>query len=153
MDFPGKNTGEGCHFLLQGIFLTQGSNLASPTLAGRFFTTEPPGKLPLLSAPVLNKLINLFPTSLHSVSALLLAWLSVLFPTLPYRVTCPSLLSCFSLTVPITTCSFTSFIRPAIQVSAQSLPLSTVQGSDYAIGSQYLQSRPDKAHSLAEDRG
>ena len=25
--FPGKNTGGGCHFLLQGIFLTQGSNL------------------------------------------------------------------------------------------------------------------------------
>ena len=24
---PGKNTGVGCHFLLQGIFLTQGSNL------------------------------------------------------------------------------------------------------------------------------
>ena len=26
-DFPSKNTGVGCHFLLQGIFLTQGSNL------------------------------------------------------------------------------------------------------------------------------
>ena len=26
-DFPGKNTGVGCHFLLQGTFLTQGSNL------------------------------------------------------------------------------------------------------------------------------
>ena len=26
-DFPGKDTGMGCHFLLQGIFLTQGSNL------------------------------------------------------------------------------------------------------------------------------
>ena len=26
-DFPGKNTGVVCHFLLQGIFLTQGSNL------------------------------------------------------------------------------------------------------------------------------
>ena len=26
-DFPGKNTGVGCHFLLQGIFLTQESNL------------------------------------------------------------------------------------------------------------------------------
>ena len=26
MDNPGKNTGVGCHFLLQGIFLTQGSN-------------------------------------------------------------------------------------------------------------------------------
>ena len=25
-DFPGKNTGVGCHFLLQGIFPTQGSN-------------------------------------------------------------------------------------------------------------------------------
>ena len=26
-DFPGKNTGVGCHALLQGIFLTQGLNL------------------------------------------------------------------------------------------------------------------------------
>ena len=26
-DFPDKNTGAGCHFLLQGIFLTQGPNL------------------------------------------------------------------------------------------------------------------------------
>ena len=26
-DFPGKSTGVGCHFLLQGIFLTQGLNL------------------------------------------------------------------------------------------------------------------------------
>ena len=25
-DFPGKNTGVDCHFLLQGIFLTQGLN-------------------------------------------------------------------------------------------------------------------------------
>ena len=27
-DFPGKNTGVGCHFLLQGIFPTQGWNLS-----------------------------------------------------------------------------------------------------------------------------
>ena len=26
-DSPGKNAGVGCHVLLQGIFLTQGSNL------------------------------------------------------------------------------------------------------------------------------
>ena len=40
-NFPGKNTGVGCHFLLQGIFLTQGSNLSlvSLALAGGFFTT------------------------------------------------------------------------------------------------------------------
>ena len=51
-DFPGKNTGAGCHFLLQGIFPTQGSNshllywqagslplshLGSPTLGRRSF--------------------------------------------------------------------------------------------------------------------
>ena len=26
-NFPGKNTGADCHFLLQGVFLTQGTNL------------------------------------------------------------------------------------------------------------------------------
>ena len=29
-DFPGMDTGMDCHFLLQGIFLTQGSNLGLP---------------------------------------------------------------------------------------------------------------------------
>ena len=29
-NFPGKSTGVGCHFLLQEIFLTQGSNLVLP---------------------------------------------------------------------------------------------------------------------------
>ena len=29
-DFSGKNTEAGCHFLLQGIYLTQGSNLGLP---------------------------------------------------------------------------------------------------------------------------
>ena len=47
--FPGKNTGVGCHFLLQGILstpgLTESKSPASPALAGRFFTTEPHGKL------------------------------------------------------------------------------------------------------------
>ena len=42
-DSPGKNTGVGCHALLQGIFPTPGSNprlLTSPALAGGFFTTS-----------------------------------------------------------------------------------------------------------------
>ena len=45
-DSPGKNTGVGCHFLLRGIFPTQGLklSLASPVLASRFFTTVLPGK-------------------------------------------------------------------------------------------------------------
>ena len=36
-DSPGKNTEMGCHFLLQGVFPTQGSNLDLPH-AGSFFT-------------------------------------------------------------------------------------------------------------------
>ena len=39
-DFPGKNTGVGCHFLLQGNL----PELVSPELAGGFLTTKPPGK-------------------------------------------------------------------------------------------------------------
>ena len=41
-DSPGKNTGVGCHALLQEIFLTQGVapiSLLSPALAGGFFIT------------------------------------------------------------------------------------------------------------------
>ena len=41
-DFPGENTGAGCHFLLQGIVLTQRLNLSflhlSSVLAGGLFT-------------------------------------------------------------------------------------------------------------------
>ena len=46
-DSPDKNTGVGCHFLLQGIFPTQESKLhllQVPCVAGGFFTAEPPGK-------------------------------------------------------------------------------------------------------------
>ena len=46
-DFPGKSPEVGCHSPLQDIFQTLGSNpmaLASPMLAGEFFTTESPGK-------------------------------------------------------------------------------------------------------------
>ena len=46
-NFPGKNTGLGCHSLLQGDLPNPGIEPKSPAslaLAGRFFTTEPPGK-------------------------------------------------------------------------------------------------------------
>ena len=38
-DFPGRNTGVGCHFLLQGLFLTQAS---SPHLLGWQADSLPP---------------------------------------------------------------------------------------------------------------
>ena len=54
MEFSKQEYWSGFHFLLQGIFLTQGLNprpihlLHSPALTGRFFTTEPARKpLPL----------------------------------------------------------------------------------------------------------
>ena len=46
-DFPGKNTGMGCHFLLQGNLPNpriELLSLSSPALAGRFFTTTPSGE-------------------------------------------------------------------------------------------------------------
>ena len=48
-DFQGKNTGMCCHFLLQGIFLSQGSNPVSciSWTAGRFFTHRATGKTPV----------------------------------------------------------------------------------------------------------
>ena len=49
-DFPGKNTGVGCHFLLQGILLTQGSNphllsTVSPVLKTDSLPLVEPGNL------------------------------------------------------------------------------------------------------------
>ena len=39
-NFPSKNTRVGCHFLIQGIFPTQGSNPPLSALAGGYFTTS-----------------------------------------------------------------------------------------------------------------
>ena len=44
-DSLGKNTGAGCHALLQGIPLNPG--IESVCITGRFFTTEPPRKPPV----------------------------------------------------------------------------------------------------------
>ena len=44
LDFPGKSTGVVCHFLLQGIFLTQGSNPGLPHCRQDALPSEPPVK-------------------------------------------------------------------------------------------------------------
>ena len=41
---PGKNTGVGCRFLLQGDLPDPGIEPASPAVAGGFFVAEPSGK-------------------------------------------------------------------------------------------------------------
>ena len=43
-NFPGKNTGVSFHFLLQGIFPTQGSNLCLLHWQADSLTSAPPGK-------------------------------------------------------------------------------------------------------------
>ena len=45
---PGKNSGVGSHALLQGIFLTQGSNLGLLHCRQILLQSEPPGKLILI---------------------------------------------------------------------------------------------------------
>ena len=44
MGFSSKSAGVDCHFLLQGIFLTQESNPGSPALQADALPSEPPGK-------------------------------------------------------------------------------------------------------------
>ena len=63
-DFPGKNIGVGCYFLPQGIFLTRGIKPGSLALAGRFFTTESPGKPNMLHDPE-QVIPLLFPDAQH----------------------------------------------------------------------------------------
>ena len=41
-DFPSKGTEVGCHFLLQGIFLTQGWNLGLSHCMQTLYCFEPP---------------------------------------------------------------------------------------------------------------
>ena len=48
MDFPGKNTGVGCHFLLQGNLSHLGIEPRSPALQEDSIPPEPPGKPPIL---------------------------------------------------------------------------------------------------------
>ena len=44
-DSPGKNTGVGCHFLLQGSLPNPGIKPKSPALRADALTTEPPGNI------------------------------------------------------------------------------------------------------------
>ena len=57
-DSPGKNTGLGSHFLLQGQLPEPGIEPMSPALVGRFFTTQPP------ESPIIPK--QLFRVVFHS---------------------------------------------------------------------------------------
>ena len=59
-NFPGKNTGLGCHFLLQGIFPTQGPNLHISCVLHWQVDSLPPGKPQ--SLPQFSSVAQLCPT-------------------------------------------------------------------------------------------
>ena len=60
-DSPGNSIGVGCHALLQGIFLTQGSNPGLPHRR-RTLRSEPPGKPKNTGVGSLSLLQGIFPT-------------------------------------------------------------------------------------------
>ena len=59
-DSPGKNTDVGCHFLLEGIFLTQGSNPNLLCFLQGQADSLPPGKPPILTLVIIYY-IQVFP--------------------------------------------------------------------------------------------
>ena len=63
---PGKNTGVGCHVLLQGILLTQGSNPGSPVLQVDSLPSEPRAK-PSIDTSVRQLSLAMFTSLLSSL--------------------------------------------------------------------------------------
>ena len=71
-DFPGKNTGVGCHFLLQEIFPTQGLNPGLLHCRQRLLPSEPLGKM------LLNLKYNNFTDCLFQLSEIYFWYYSVI---------------------------------------------------------------------------
>ena len=70
-NFLGKNTGVGCHALLQGIFLTQGSNthfFVPPALVGGFFTNSATWEAVLSSVKEICQVPSAYPVPCLSAS-------------------------------------------------------------------------------------
>ena len=64
---PGKNTGVGCHALLQGIFWNQGWKPGLPWLQAYFLLSEPPQKPSMTTCTI--KISNIHPISPLWISA------------------------------------------------------------------------------------
>ena len=91
-NFPGKSTGVGSHFLLQGIFPTQGSNLGLPhcrqTLYHLSHQGIPHTAKSLQSCPTLSDPMHwsLPGSSVHGIfQARVLEWGAIAFSRIPHR--------------------------------------------------------------------
>ena len=77
-EFPGKNTGVGCHFLLQGLFLTQGLNPGLQHCMQRLYHLSHQGNQDLVETH--EKLLsreNLLSVYLHSLYSLSCSFVQV----------------------------------------------------------------------------
>jgi len=74
-DSPGKNTGVGCHALLQGIFPTQGLNPGLSTLQVDSLPSEPPGKPKNIGGGSLSLLQGIFQTQEWNQGLLHCRWI------------------------------------------------------------------------------
>ena len=90
-DFPGKNTRVGCHFLLQRIFPTQGSNLHLLYWQADF-TIEPSGKPKgldnvelLFASNAKCKLVSLVAQMVKHLFTMCQTWVRSLGKEVPWR--------------------------------------------------------------------
>ena len=97
--FLSKNTRVGCCFLLQGIFLTQGSSqprdqTCVSCIAGRFFTAEPPhgATLDTRAKEICTQLLMLFLTCIKGISNFCLL---IVFSTFWELLSSHDVLSCW----------------------------------------------------------
>ena len=84
-DSPGKNTGVGCHALLQGIFLSQGLNSGLPHCRRTLYHLSPQGSPPLrylLLYLLLLSSLNALTRSSRMTQTAMMAGFPALFPTL-----------------------------------------------------------------------
>ena len=81
-DFPGENTGVGCHFLLQGIFLTQGLNSGLLYYKQTLYHLSHQGVQFSSVAQSCPTLCNPIDYTAHgTVQARILEWVAFPFPT------------------------------------------------------------------------
>ena len=74
-DFPSKNTGVGCHALLQGNLPKPGIKPRSPTLQADSSPSEPPGKPRNAGVGSLSLLQGIFPTQESNWGLLHCRWI------------------------------------------------------------------------------
>ena len=74
-DSPGKNTGVGCHALLQGDLPNPGIEPKSPTLQADCLPAEPPGKPKNTGVGSLSLLQGIFPTQESNQDLLHCRWI------------------------------------------------------------------------------